>query len=1009
MATRLEHFFDRATRKIDFVSNVTGRVGTSPLPPIRKRLAVSRSRIGDLPVSVDGSIGAGVRILALGEPVPIFEWEASESAAGAPSLPGSAPTPELAVPPGDRAFAELDLSIGAGASTALRAPVGQALSLAANAAASGEQRYRLLRSVRGSVLKVNAIGRLLERARPPQLVDLRSIDNGELHTFDARFQLGFGLKAEAGQEFDVSEVVDIFDELSLAIQAHAEATVSASLGWSLYERMQLAVGRVNVESSEPDWVRVRMQRLHRRGLTLGAKLAVQARYNAGRETFEALLDRILELDPVERLFGALQEIEALGIHEAETPEQWEAIRSRISADLADLIVDYVDPGALIDELPWEVVEPFVADIAELVAAYRGLDEKVRSFVASALGRLDLGPGSPAREALETIAALDPDDLDEVLRQVAGPDFAPVIDLLELLSGSSIEEIVLDSRAAEFISEAKALATKILDVLDGLGAQAVARLEAFTRNAGVDGVIAWLEENATTTVKLRNALEKKAGAKIRSLVERLTGKVWNRLDNDDLAGLRRFADALVGLRAGKERIERRLRGAIEALQGEVGFSMGIEISRLTERAAVLDLEMDPERRKVRKAVEDALATLSAKELLERLPEPDEDDDVEEIGYRLRDSVFSYRRIRSTSLSSFFTLLGVDRTRRTIRVDEDVVRLRQHNGDTSRHALYSTGTIRRLENRGKRAYAGNHELAVWLTSRLSGPGLDLEAPYSGVAAQELRVVYSRKDDKTLPGEIDALGDLLTDLGFLDAHRSLPIARAEDDPLLTEFSLSINFGADAPKTLLADKVEAKWNADYLNAGHRWLDERLVPRRAGSVGRPKPYTGQLLARVLEHPRFQENWTRGLDLYRVIGDDPLKITIAGRDYRVSLVTDADTGRYTQLTRLLMDRSSSFDKLEQSVGTHKRAHRDRLPEQWRRFGKRFATLLARTPFGSGWPSPLYDLWLVLARIARQDASTLDAARGLATLRFRRDVEEDWETPVRWELTGANSGSNIFPF
>jgi len=77
------------------------------------------------------------------------------------------------------------------------------------------------------------------------------------------------------------------------------------------------------------------------------------------------------------------------------------------------------------------------------------------------------------------------------------------------------------------------------------------------------------------------------------------------------------------------------------------------------------------------------------------------------------------------------------------------------------------------------------------------------------------------------------------------------------------------------------------------------------------------------------------------------------------------------------------------------------------FGKKFATLLKRTSF-YGWPSPMFNLWLVLARIARQDPDSLDEARGLATLRFREDSEQPWEER-RWKLMGAHRGTNIFPF
>ena len=58
---------------------------------------------------------------------------------------------------------------------------------------------------------------------------------------------------------------------------------------------------------------------------------------------------------------------------------------------------------------------------------------------------------------------------------------------------------------------------------------------------------------------------------------------------------------------------------------------------------------------------------------------------------------------------------------------------------------------------------------------------------------------------------------------------------------------------------------------------------------------------------------------------------------------------------------------------------------------------------------LRDLQIRLAKcLARIDASAHAQARGLATLRFREDSEQPWEER-RWLLTGANRGTEIFPF
>jgi hypothetical protein len=86
---------------------------------------------------------------------------------------------------------------------------------------------------------------------------------------------------------------------------------------------------------------------------------------------------------------------------------------------------------------------------------------------------------------------------------------------------------------------------------------------------------------------------------------------------------------------------------------------------------------------------------------------------------------------------------------------------------------------------------------------------------------------------------------------------------------------------------------------------------------------------------------------------------------------------------------------------------DHTPRSLRTFGKRHATLWAKTPF-AGWPSPLFNLWLIAARAARHDPSSLAAVRGLATLKVRASAADDWKI-LRWDLRALRAGSHIFPF
>ncbi len=1017
MSDRLENFFNKATGKINLIKDVTDTVGSGPLGPQGKSFAITRARIANLPIEIGGRLEASTRIHGVGQAVTIFEFENPDAAPSSPpiislpALPGSESRPEEAEPPDGTAFSELVIFIGASASATFKPPATQALSISAGASASGSMRYRLMLPAGKDTQRVAAIGKLLESARPPQLLDLPDLVPGELHTFDARFQLGFDLKAEMGKSFDFSTEIDLFDDVSPTLSAHADATLSASLGWSVYDRLQMSVGKVNVGADDPHWVRIRLQRLNRRELTLGAKLAVQVEYDLGQETFAALLERILEIEPLERLFDQLQEVEDLGLHKINTAEEWEAVRNKLSARLGDIVLEYVDVPSVVAKLPFEKVEPFIDDIKQLVVGYRGLDQKIQSLVRSILGRVDLAPGSKLRNALDEIAALDPKNLDEVLDRVVSPGFQEAIDLLELLSGSSIDELLVGTRAAKAVEEAAALATQTVKFLDGLDASAIKRLHAFTENTGIDNVIDWLETNATSLEDLQEALEDRASSKIRELVGRLINKAWDALDADDFKRIKSLAASLSELNVRRKEIEEKLNKAVEALKGEAGFSVGIEISRLTERAAIIDLEVDSKNKKVRKATEEALAGFEARELLDKIAKAD-DGDGDDPGFRLRDSIFSYRRVRSSSLASFFSFLGIKRARQTVRVDEEVVRVFgiEDKNILEREATYSTGTVRRITDGSKDALAGSHELGVWHTWRVAGRGAKLDDSYDREVERGLRIVYSRADNKTLPGEIGALGQLMADLGFVEIGGA-PVGgeiAPPEEASQTEFSFSLELGPAAASALFKNKIREHWWTDFRNAAHRWLDEELVPTldKAAS-GSPRARKGRLLARVIESRKFDPALKAGLGFYGHIPNEPWNVEIGDHAYRVPIRTKEGMGRYRVMNQILFKVNGATKKLGQTVDAFKQAKKDLKPADLRLFDRRFSTLLKRTPFAN-WPSPMFNLWLVFARIGRSKADALDEARGIATLRFRPDADDPWQER-RWQLKGAHRGTGIFPF
>jgi hypothetical protein len=782
--------------------------------------------------------------------------------------------------------------------------------------------------------------------------------------------------------------------------------------------MQLAVGRVNLSAADSDdqrpWIRLRLQRLRRSQLTLGAKLALQVDYDLGRKGLEAVLDRILDLEPITRIFGALEDLKELGVHEIDSAAGWEALRETLDDRLSDLILDYVDATGAVETLPWSKVQPFVDDIAKLVGAHEGLDDKIRSFWESLLGRVDLDAGSKLRNALERLADIDVADIDALRNQLLGDDFRDVVSLLEALSGAQLEEFFLDAHARDLAALVVRRASAALGFLNAVPEAAIERLEDFTQRSGLDGVMKWLGKHATSTTKLRHALESKATGSIKKLVAKLTGKAWTALDEQDLQRIVDFARRLVRLLQKKDEIEKKIRGILANLEGEAGFSVGIEISRLTERAALLDIELDTSNGRIRSIAEKTLHELSARELLESLPDPSPDPQAEdeEIGFRLRDSVFSYRRVRSGAISSLATLFGIDRSRQTIRVDEEVIHVRGL-GKGKREASHRAGAVRRLRNSG---LARAHELGVWVGLDLEGEGTKLASKYKTVTRSGLRVVGSRADGKTTPAELLGLDRLLQDVGFDSATSTARLGElaALGELLETQLSFAIELGEPAVRALLASQTEPQFDQDFLNAAHRWYREPMIDETS-KIDATRPLLREVLASVVRHPNFVAGWRGGVDLIQEDSgqkwqlDIGVAVPIARRDpdsvERIPV--------FPELVGLLRARRGALEKLGETVARFESATTKLDPASLRQFGKKVATLFARTPFG-GWDSPLFNLWFLLARITRTDRTALEQAGGLAQLRYRQSgTTHDWEKPLYWRLQGAQApdlgAGSIFPF
>src|SRR5207237_2301358 len=96
----------------------------------------------------------------------------------------------------------------------------------------------------------------------------------------------------------------------------------------------------------------------------------------------------------------------------------------------------------------------LADINKALSIYNSVETKVKQLWSSLLTRVNLQPGSDLRTTIEAIAALDPKNPN--LTQFLSPTAQKNLELLESLSGKSIEQLLVGSNAGVEIAIADAV-------------------------------------------------------------------------------------------------------------------------------------------------------------------------------------------------------------------------------------------------------------------------------------------------------------------------------------------------------------------------------------------------------------------------------------------------------------------------------------------------------------------------------------------------------------------------
>ena len=961
----------------------------------KTRLLVDAAELLE-PVGDRGFSPRQQEVEATGVPLEVFGQATSLDATGKGQVlihPADVFVPDLFVDgetyraPQGTALAGLDLSGRLSLGTQIPPLSFGALTLAVTGSAAAGFRYRHLLPVRQLEFRGEALKDLAASTRLPQKVRLEQIQPGEVHRLDALLTLSFGLEARWGEEFDLRKVVDLWDGLSAEVRAHVAATVQASLGWSLYEEMHLTIGSANLLHG--DWVRIRLERNRERRFTLGAVVQVMADYDAS--SVAVILQETLDQSPLPRVLEALRPIAA---------GDWDVVKEELTGRAAATLDE------LLDDTGWKEwaadskeVKGLVELANEIVNGYDGLGSRIGSLWDRLLGSAELKEGEPLREGLETLAALKGKSL---LDLVQDPEAREALQLFELLTGKSLEEVLLagDARIQELVDEAATLAQRALTFITGLPDQARRELRAYAEKLKITSTLGFLRDNATSKEALIDAVGQAASKRIRQLVELLLGKAWDRISDQDLARIERWAQRLSGE---LDRLQQRLQQALTRFKGELGFSLSVALDRATTDEALIDLEVDPRDPHLATEIPKALMAGKVRDLLEALPDLAERGEAQEARppYLLRESVLSHRRVRTASLSTLFHFLGIKSffKAQSQWAEEGSLRIRQTDSGFQRQGRYSGGLIRSSSTK-----AADLEAAVWLEISAGdvGAGSPLAPFSSGSVTTGASVVFTYDDRETEEEEQEALDELLARLGFLKVANSLDNIRRRLDGRTVDsrFALTLRLGPQGVQDLLGGLTdESRWNETYLQAADLWF--RATVPSAGDEG-------ETLAGLIARPDFRRGWLTGpIDLTTEWAPGAKKVAVGGRTRQITPLRDPSNINHlarwnpelSSLYWLANNRGRGLRRFRSLLATLGVAVGSGTNDALLAAAREAAIAFKRAHPGDllvSWKSPLFLPWLVLTRLS---ADGRGEVTGVASFLHRPSGGEDrpWQPRVVWTL------------
>ena len=924
-------------------SGILDPVGTSAyqLPDVSVNAAKPSLKVFDLTADLDAQSSAKVSILAPSAQIAPFDK----------SVPLTAPA--------GSSYAQLD--VAGKLSAGITGERGSALSLSASGAATFAYDHYL--PAAATAKRLDALAKLVASAELPQYADLAGLQAGEITRFEADINIDLGIKAEYGSSFDIDRTMKLFEGLSGQFTASVQSSIEASLGWSLFDEMDVVVG--NAQQDTPGWVRVRIDRSRKNSFTFGATFALQVNYDAS--SIATALERAFKLSPLPRAINVLTFV-ANG--------QWSNIQQLIVDRGADALISLIAGTGWKEKAANDpTVVKALAAINRAVSIYNSIDTKVQQLWNDLLIRVDLQPGSDLRKTIDTIAGLDPANPN--LQQFLSPTAQKDLEMLESLSGKSIEQLLIGSNATVQVAITRAidLAKQLERVITDTPTEVTTAIQTFAKDYGIQSVISWLSTNATSL----DQLQAFGDGVIKRVVATAVGKAFDLVSPEDLAAVQKWAQRIIEAWAD---LSARLAKAAKALKGTLGFSVSLELSRVTEYSAVLDFELDPKNAAAVAAVEKQLPTGNVRNMLAALDQIARDN-AGNLPFTIRESMIVSRHTRTGVTTVLLSLLNLSNLQKVTgsRFEEAVI----HISDSGRTATFSGGFTQAVATNDSTSECG-----VWIEADATDSQRDPNLPFATVS-REMRLTFSRTDKKTAAEELTALQTLLTDLGFfVTAGQSLT-----DTPAGTETTFTVDISLDeaAVAAFANDDGEDNWNNDYRNAAYRLLRDDMITEKIASLGQP---TGEVLAGVVKTDQFAATWTdSSTTKFRNVLVNK-SFMLGGKHLLMVNEQNQFIPPYVPIQMLITRRPKGYDQLR-SLRAGLDASADRERGGLSQLASAAAATFASTTLPE-WDNPMFNFWFVVARLCRLGSDILKNAKGLATIRWRTSPSDPLSDPVQWMLT-----------